>query len=49
LSRPRLCNLAIARAAKSARLHAAFAGIVDESVDPREVFSMRGLWKSLWS
>ena len=48
LSIPWLNNLAIWRASRSRYLGEAFSGIVEDSVDPREVFSVKGLLKSLW-
>jgi len=48
LSMPWLNNLVIWRASRSRYLGKAFSGIVEDSVDPREVFSIKGLWKSLW-
>lgn len=46
LSRPWLNDLVIRRAAKSASLRAAFEGIIGETADPRDVFSIRALAKS---
>ncbi len=48
LSRPWLNDLVMQRISKSGRLQVAFAGLVDESVDPRRVFSLRALLGSFW-
>lgn len=48
LSRPWLNDLVMRRISKSDRLQMAFAGLVDESVDPSRVFSYRALLRSFW-
>lgn len=47
LSADWLCDFLIRRAQKSAYLRNAAAGIISETVDPRNIFSIRGLIKSL--
>ncbi len=49
LSRPLVCDLVARRALKSGTLRRNAAGILNETIDPREVFSVRGLLRSLWS
>lgn len=48
LSRPWLNDLVMRRVRRSKFLQTAFAGIVDETVDPQTIFSVRGLFHSLW-
>jgi geranylgeranyl reductase family protein len=48
LSRPWLNDFVMRRISKSDRLQSAFAGLVDESVDPSRVFSFRALLGSFW-
>ena len=43
---PRLGDLVIRRAQRSAYLQRAVRGILDETIDPRTVFSVRGLVRS---
>jgi geranylgeranyl reductase family protein len=47
VGRPWLCDLIFRRARKSAWMQEALRGLAEETVDPREVFSWRGFWKSL--
>jgi flavin-dependent dehydrogenase len=49
LSWPWLNDLVMRRVRRSKYLQRAFAGLVDESVDPRSIFSVRGLLRSVWS
>lgn len=49
LSRPAISDLVARRALKSGTLRRNAAGILNETIDPREVFSVRGLWRSFWN
>jgi menaquinone-9 beta-reductase len=49
LSRPWLNDLVFWRANRSRRLRGAFEGIIEETVDPREVFSLAAVAKSFLS
>jgi len=47
VGRPWLCDLIFKRARRSPWMQEALRGLAEETVDPREVFSWRGLWRSL--
>ncbi len=47
VGRPWLCDLIFRRARKSRWMQEALRRLAEETVDPREVFSWRGLWRSL--
>jgi geranylgeranyl reductase family protein len=47
LARPWLNDLVARLAARSAYAQRALSAILDETVDPRELFSIRGLWRML--
>jgi menaquinone-9 beta-reductase len=47
-SKPWLNDLVARRISKSQFLQEAFAGMVNETMDPRKIFSMRGLLRSFW-
>ena len=49
LARPWLVELLAWRAGRSAWLRESLAAILAESTDPADVFSLGGLWRSLWS
>ena len=48
LSKAWLCDLIARRTRKSRFLQDAFTGIITETVDPRTIFSVGGILKSLW-
>jgi geranylgeranyl reductase family protein len=48
LSKAWLSDFVARRAQRSAFLHTALSGIISEKVDPRMVFSVKGILKSLW-
>lgn len=48
LRHPRLNDFMSRRVSKSAYLQQALAGIIAETADPRSIFSLRGIWRSLW-
>ena len=47
-SRPWLNDLVARRINKSQFLQEAFAGLVNETIDPRKIFSMAGILRSFW-
>jgi menaquinone-9 beta-reductase len=47
-SRPWLNDLVARRISKSQFLQEAFAGLVNETIDPRKIFSMSGILRSFW-
>jgi len=48
LSRPWLTDLLARRARRSSFVRPALGGVLNETIDPRTVFSLRGLARSLY-